>query len=97
MCCDLEWGSQFKRDYRLMIKQNRDITLLDSLISDLYNGIPLPPNFRDHKLVGNFAGYRECHIAGVGDWLLIYKVREEKHGKVLALNRTGSHSELFGI
>lgn len=34
--------------------------------------------------------HRECHIAP--DWLLIYRIE----GDDLTLERTGSHSELFG-
>ena len=50
----------------------------------------LPPESRDHKLVGNYHGRRECHLAG--DWLLIYKLE----GNTVIFERTGSHSELFG-
>jgi len=91
MLDDIIRFNQFKRDYKLMIKQNRDISVLNSLITDLYNQKPLPPNYRDHILIGNYAGYRECHVAGAGDWLLIYKIKN----KVLMLARTGTHSELF--
>jgi len=87
----LERNNQFKRDYKLMIKQNRNISLLDSVIADLFEEIPLPPNYRDHNLVGNYIGYRECHVAGMGDWLLIYKIKD----RVLTLVRTGTHTELF--
>ena len=50
---------------------------------------PLPPGMHDHKLVGNFEGRRECHLAG--DWLLIYKIEDD----AVIFERTGSHSELF--
>jgi mRNA interferase YafQ len=46
---------------------------------------------QDYKLIGNYAGYRECHVAGAGDWLLIYKIKD----RILSLARTGTHSELF--
>ncbi|MDP3286238.1 MAG: type II toxin-antitoxin system YafQ family toxin [Desulfobacterales bacterium] len=49
----------------------------------------LDPIHRDHKLVGNWQGRRECHIES--DWLLIYKI-EENH---IVFERTGSHSDLF--
>ena len=91
MLDDIKWNRHFKRDYKLMKKQNRDISLLLSVIDDLFNENPLPPNYKDHNLIGNYIGYRECHIAGAGDWLLIYKIKD----KVLLLARTGTHSELF--
>ena len=49
----------------------------------------LPRELRDHKLIGNYQGRRECHLAG--DWLLIYKLEDDS----VVFERTGSHSELF--
>ena len=91
MLDDIKRHNQFKRDYKLMKKQNRNISLLKALIVDLFNENPLPPNYKDHNLIGNYVGYRECHVAGAGDWLLIYKIKD----RTLVLARTGTHSELF--
>ena len=52
---------------------------------------PLPPRYHDHALIGNYRGYRECHIQP--DWLLIYKIESGK--LLLTLARTGTHSDLF--
>lgn len=49
----------------------------------------LPEKYVDHLLKGNYVGHRECHIAP--NVLLIYKVYDD----VLAVERLGSHSELF--
>ena len=49
----------------------------------------LPRELRDHKLIGNYQGRRECHLAG--NWLLIYKLEDDS----VIFERTGSHSELF--
>ena len=46
---------------------------------------------KDHKLVNNYDGVRECHITP--DWLLIYEIVEDK--LILILLASGSHSELF--
>jgi mRNA interferase YafQ len=91
MLTDIKRQKKFKQDYKLMKKQGRDISLLNSLIIDLYNETPLPIELNDHKLIGNYVGHRECHVAGLGDWLLIYKIED----KILKLVRTGTHSELF--
>ena len=64
--------------------------MLRSIIEKLAAGQQLPPEYRDHKLVGQWRDCRECHLAG--DWLLIYRSAEG----ILTLERTGSHSELFG-
>ena len=58
----------------------------------LKSGERLPPIYRDHALVGDYAGYRECHIKG--DLLLVYKQRDDV--LVLLLIDIGGHSQLFG-
>ncbi|MBR5704857.1 MAG: type II toxin-antitoxin system YafQ family toxin [Deltaproteobacteria bacterium] len=50
----------------------------------------MPTTFRDHPLIGDWHGYRECHLKP--DLLLIYKTSE---AGVLWLARLGSHAELF--
>jgi mRNA interferase YafQ len=53
------------------------------------DGATLPEKFRDHKLQGNFAGCRKCHIEP--DWLLIYRIVKNE----VIFERTGTHSDLF--
>ena len=84
--------TQFKKDYKLAIKRGMKIALLDSVITDLANGIPLPERNSDHALGGNWIGHRKCHI--LPDWLLIYRIDGDV--LVLTLTRTGTHSDLFG-
>lgn len=82
----LERSSSFKRDF----KKHGDLDA--ALIEVLYlllNDTPLPAKYCDHDLIGNYNGYRECHIKP--DLLLIYK----KDDDYLKLVRLGSHSELF--
>jgi mRNA interferase YafQ len=58
------------------------------------NDAPLPPEWRDHTLKGEWLGARECHIGG--DFLLIYTVDDgDGPGGTLIFVRTGTHSELF--
>jgi len=83
--------SQFKKDYKSIVKQNLDVSLLEEVVTLLVGGKPLPEKYNDHPLTGNLKGYRECHIKP--DWLLIYLVEEAV--LVLTLTRTGSHSDLF--
>jgi mRNA interferase YafQ len=47
--------------------------------------------YRDHALVGDWSGYRECHLKP--DVLLIYRKPDVE---TLRLARLGSHSDLFG-
>ena len=88
---NVEWTNVFKRDYKHAMKRNLDISLLDDIIGKLSRREPLPPNHKDHPLRNNWIGFRECHITP--DWLLIYRIFENK--LVLSLTRTGSHSDLL--
>jgi mRNA interferase YafQ len=81
--------SRFKKDLKRLKSSNRDEGELLAVIALLANEEPLDEKFRDHDLIGNYAGCRECHIKP--DWLLVYQVTETD----LLLVRTGSHSELF--
>jgi mRNA interferase YafQ len=84
-------SSQFKKDLKKIIKQGKDIDLLEEIVNKLQHSEKLPPKNCDHLLSGDWRGFRECHISP--DWLLIYK--NENELKLLRLVRTGSHSELF--
>jgi mRNA interferase YafQ len=80
---------QFERDLRLMQRRGKDIPKLRSVITLLIEELPLAERLRDHSLVGNWRGRRECHIEP--DWLLIYKL--EDNG--IIFERTGTHADLF--
>lgn len=87
----LKLTSQFKKDYKLSIKRNYDIESLNTVIRMIAKRIPLPPEYKDHELSGNWKNHRECHIKN--DWLLIYQIKDNI--LVLELTRTGTHSDLF--
>lgn len=82
---------QFRKDYKRMKKRGCDIRLLEEVINLLLSERPLDERYRDHGLVGNYAGFRECHI--LPDWLLIYAADKEQ--LILTASRTGTHSDLF--
>ena len=88
---DIVWTSQFKKDYKKMMKRHADMSLIDDVIRKLAAGEVLDEKNKDHSLAGNWAGHRECHIEP--DWLLIYRIDDDV--LVLTLTRTGSHSDLF--
>lgn len=90
---NIETTSQFKKDYKLAVKRGCDPKRLQEVLNMLVNQQPLPEKYRDHTLANsrNYKDMRECHIQP--DWLLVYKVENEK--LILKLIRTGSHSDLF--
>ena len=55
----------------------------------LLHGDTLDELHRDHKLIGSYAGRRECHIES--DWLLIYKLLDDQ----IIFERMGNRSDLF--
>lgn len=83
-------ATRFRRDVKRLQRQGVDLTGLQTIIRTLAAAEPLAARYRDHALVGNWRGFRECHVQP--DWLLIYRV----DGEELQLARTGSHADLFG-
>jgi len=91
MLYKIKRSTAFKQEVKKVRKRGYDMTLLDYVVDILAMGKQLPPSYKDHALIGNWKGYRECHVAP--DWLLIYKI--EDNVLILTLQRTGTHSDLF--
>lgn len=83
------YTNQFKKDYKRIKKQNKDLIKLQDVIKKLSDGERLEQKYKDHQLSGIWKNHRDCHIEP--DWILIYRTTSEE----LILERTGSHSELF--
>lgn len=83
------YTNSFAKDIKLAQKRGKNIDKLKKIIELLVNKEPIPQKYRDHNLVGNFIGRRECHIEP--DWLLIYKIDKDD----IIFERTGTHSDLF--
>ncbi len=83
--------SLFKKDLKVIKKRGYNLSLLNNVVDMLTMGQPLPEKYKDHNLIGNYKGCRECHITP--DWLLIYEISEGE--LILYLTRTGTHSDLF--
>ena len=83
-------STQFRRDVKRLLRRDVDMSKLEAVIVTLVDQQTLDDRHRDHSLIGNWRGHRECHIQS--DWLLIYRIM----GEELQLVRTGSHSEIFG-
>jgi mRNA interferase YafQ len=81
--------TSFKKDYKKLSNKEKD--LLKTVVKALAKDEKLDEELKDHKLIGNYLGCRECHIQP--DLLLIYRVDNDI--LELALVRAGSHSKLF--
>jgi len=89
----VDYTSIFSKQYKKILKQDKDIEKLDKVIEILANGKELDYKYRNHKLINN-RKYKECYECHIEpDWLLIYKYDHDK--LILLLFSTGSHSELF--
>ena len=82
---------KFKKDLKTAIKRGYNIALLEVVIDILATGQELPAKYKDHRLIGNYKGCRECLITP--DWLLIYEI--DGNELFLYLTRTGTHNDLF--
>jgi mRNA interferase YafQ len=87
----LHTTNQFRKDEKLARKRGLNVALLKSVIQTLMEEKPLDPKHKDHPLIWNYIGFRECHI--LPDWLLIYTV--DKGRLILTASRTGTHTDLF--
>ncbi|MEO5331195.1 MAG: type II toxin-antitoxin system YafQ family toxin [Magnetococcus sp. YQC-5] len=83
------YSGQFKRDVKAVERRGHDMAKLRTLLSLLIAGEPLPRDYRDHPLKGDWEGYRDAHIES--DWLLIYKAS----ATAVHFERTGTHTDLF--
>jgi mRNA interferase YafQ len=91
----INWTRQFKRDYKKIQANPRFRTdlgaLLPAVLDKLVFDQELDPKLKDHALIGEMVGYRECYLRP--DLLLVYLKTEDPPS--LDLMRIGSHSELF--
>lgn len=89
----VDYTSKFKKQYKKLSKQGKNLTKLYDVIDLLANKNSLDVKYKDHELINDkaYKDCRECHIEP--DWLLIYKYQDEN--LLLLLFETGSHSDLF--
>jgi mRNA interferase YafQ len=88
-----EYTKTFLKDWERLTHSGRyDMHRLKETMQLLIaNTGPLPAEYKNHSLVGEWAGFEECHVGG--DFLLIYERRADGW---IVFTRTGTHSDLFG-
>ena len=87
-------SKQFIKSLDKLIKNRLKQKYIDevyNVIDLLSKGKRLSTEYQDHKLQGEWLGYRECHIQG--DLLLIYEIDGTE--LILILIDIGSHAQLF--
>lgn len=79
----------FLKDLAKVKMSNQHYSKYITYLAKLIHQEELPPEARDHPLIGEYKDTREFHISG--DLLLIYFTTELE----LVLVRIGTHSQLF--
>ena len=92
---EIRYTTNFADDWdRLLHSGKQDMHRIKEAISLLMlNEGLLSAEWRDHKLHGEFEGFRECHVKG--DLLLVYQISEKSYCEMVVFYRVGTHSEIF--
>lgn len=90
-----DYSKDFLKDWEKLSHSGRyDLNSLKAVMMLIIaNDAPLPAEWKDHELSGDWNGFRECHVGG--DFLLIYKLHEGSKYDIVVFTRAGTHSELF--
>lgn len=94
---EAKFTASFGRDLKRMAKRkNRNLGELEKVLELVLENSQkslneLRQRHRMHTLSGKWAGRKECHVANIGDWLLIWSTDE----RFAYFERTGTHDELF--
>lgn len=86
-----EYTQAFVKDWTRLSHSGRYdmVRLKEVMLLPITNDVPLGAEWEDHSLMGNWLGYRECHVGG--DFLLIYQIEND----IISFIRAGTHSDLF--
>ena len=91
-----DFAPKFHRDYKRLVKRGIDTAPLHEVVSLILENTlaareELVRRHNMRRLSGAWAGSNECHVCNVGDWLLVWAVRDE----LAIFQRTGTHREIF--
>ncbi len=86
---DIVKTSRYLRDMKRLKKRGFNPDPLAVVVSCLSFGLPIPYQFKDHPLKGEWKPSRECHLGF--DLILVYEIK----GDAVLLQRIGTHSEVL--
>lgn len=66
MMLELRRSSQFKKDLKKIIKQRKNLDLLEDIVQKLQHSKPLDLKHRDHVLVGNWNDLANAILIPIG-------------------------------
>ena len=62
MTYELVTTAKFRKDVKLVKIRGKNLKLLQEVIDTLFEEKLLEAKYQDHALVGNYIGFRKCHI-----------------------------------
>jgi len=86
---DKQFKKDVKRDQKSGKFESKDFQELKIVMDELIEEKKLDDKYLEHKLLGEWRGYLECHLKP--NWLLIYKSDEAN----IKFARLGTHQQLF--
>jgi len=85
------YTGNFKKSLKRCVKRGLNLKVFTDTLDILQATGQLPPEYRSHKLTGDYEGCWECHMQP--NWLLVWKQNDTE--LELVLIDTGTHSDLF--
>ena len=86
---DKKFKKDIQRDKKSGHYSDEDFKELKQVMEKLIDEVKLDEKYLDHKLIGDFKDFRECHIKP--NWLLIYKIDNQN----IKFARLGTHQQIF--
>jgi mRNA interferase YafQ len=87
--CTPVYSRPFGKDVSQAKRRGKNLEKFKIIAHALVAGESLDPIHRDHRMVGSWAGRRECHMES--EWRLIYKI----DGARIIFERMGTHADMF--
>lgn len=79
----------FEKQIKSLLKKHYNLAEFNNVINLLKYEKPLPGKYRDHPLVGDLKGCRDCHLDK--NIVLIYRLYKDK----IVLYMIGTHSDIL--
>lgn len=79
----------FEKQIKSLLKKHYNLDEFNSVMDLLKSGKTLPGKYRDHPLVGDKKGCRDCHLDK--NIILIYRLYKDK----IVLYIIGTHSDIL--
>ena len=86
---DKRFKKDIQRDKKSGTFNEDDFDELKQVMTNLIDEIELDKKYLDHKLIGDFKDFKECHLKP--NWLLVYKTDSQD----IKFARLGTHQQIF--